>query len=148
MSHMNGGPAPDTDAALVLGMASTAMPFADTAEAEAERWLRILRLHGEAGTALQALGVSEGPLEGSGDATQAHGHSFEEGARDAVSVVTDGAVRIAGMRGARAVGTSDVLVSVMEVYGADFDHVLRVHGTDRDEVLQRLGVEMPGAPGT
>ncbi len=47
----------------------------------------------------------------------------------------------------RAVGTSDVLVSVMEVYGADFDHVLRVHGTDRDEVLERLGVEMPGAPG-
>ena len=44
-------------------------------------------------------------------------------------------------------GTSDVLVSVMEVYGADFDHVLRVHGTDRDEVLGRLGVTLPGTAG-
>jgi hypothetical protein len=35
----------------------------------------------------------------------------------------------------------------MEVYGADFDHVLRVHGTDRDEVLGRLGVTMSGGTG-
>ncbi len=54
---------PDLDSALVLGMASTAIPFARSREEEAERWLRILRLHGEAGAALQALGVSEAPLE-------------------------------------------------------------------------------------
>src|ERR1019366_7136527 len=42
------------DAAMVLGIASTAMPFARTREEEAERWLRVLRLHGEVGIALQA----------------------------------------------------------------------------------------------
>ena len=66
---MSGGSALAPDAAIVLGIASTAMPFARTPEAEAERWLRVLRLHGEAGAALQALGVSEGtlgvPAEGS-----------------------------------------------------------------------------------
>jgi hypothetical protein len=129
---------------MVLGMASTAMPFADTSQAEAERWLRILRLHGEAGIALQALGVSEAPLEKPRE--DGHGNGRDGAAdRDVVAAVTDGAVSIASRRGARAVGTSDVLIAVMDVYGEDFDRVLRVHGTDRDEVLERLGVSMPGS---
>jgi hypothetical protein len=40
------------------------MPFARTPEEEVERWLRVLRLHGQVGIALQALGVSEVPLPG------------------------------------------------------------------------------------
>jgi hypothetical protein len=52
---------------MALGIASTAMPFARTATDEAERWLRVLRLHGEAGMALRALGVSEGPLLAAGE---------------------------------------------------------------------------------
>src|SRR5215210_2286646 len=50
------------DAALVVGLAGTAMPFAHSAEDEAERWLRALRLHGQVGVTLQALGVGESPL--------------------------------------------------------------------------------------
>ena len=143
---MSAPPAPDTDAAMVLGMASTAMPFAESHEAEAERWLRILRLHGQAGVALQALGVSENPIEGPherGVGDQAGG-SHQPGG-DTVAEVTAGAVRAATRRGARTVGTSDVLVAVMDVYGADFDRVLRAHGTDRGEVLERLGVEPRGS---
>ena len=37
------------DAALVVALAGTAMPFAHSAEDEAERWLRALRLHGQVG---------------------------------------------------------------------------------------------------
>jgi hypothetical protein len=131
-------PSPDVDAALVLGMASTAIPFARSREAEAERWLRILRLHGEAGAALQALGVSEAPLEGHGE------HIEEESAPasgDVIARVGEAAAVAAARRGAPRFGTSDVLVAVIDVYGSDFNHVLRIHGTDRDEVIERLELQ-------
>jgi hypothetical protein len=143
---MSTAPSPDADAAMVLGMAATAMPFADSREAQAERWLRILRLHGDAGTALQALGVSEGPLESQPESGAEEGFDPAAGTGDVVTAVTDSAVHLARERGAHALGTSDVLVAVMQVYGEDFDHVLRVHGTDRGEVLERLGVEIPSSP--
>lgn len=128
-------PSPDLDAALVLGMASTAIPFARSREEEAERWLRILRLHGEAGAALQALGVSEAPLEGAGPHEDETGHADSE---DIVARVGDAAAVGAGRRQAQCFTTIDVLVAVMDVYGNDFNQVLRSHGTDRQEVLDRL----------
>jgi hypothetical protein len=128
--------APDT--AIVLGIASTALPFACTPEDAAERWLRVLRLHGDAGAALQALGVSEGPLrapdEHEGGLAAADADDGDEVAR-----VIEYAVHRAGDRGVAAVATSDVLMAVMDVYGADFERVLRAHGSDRDEVIERLG---------
>ena len=139
-------PAPDTDAAMVLGMAATAMPFARSNEDQAERWLRILRLHGEAGTALQALGVSEGPLESAHHGEDAgEADRASEIAADVVAKVTGDATALASERGAHALGTTDVLVAVMRVYGSDFDRVLRTHGTDRDEVLERLGQQASSA---
>jgi hypothetical protein len=141
---MSGSPAPDLDAALVLGMASTALPFAGSREEEAERWLRILRLHGDAGAALQSLGVSEAPLEdaaGGGTAREAPGNETS------VAEVGARAADFASRRGSHAVGSTDVLVAVMDVYGEDFDRVLRVHGTDRGEVLERLGVAPSGQTG-
>jgi hypothetical protein len=136
---MSSGPVLAPDAAIALGIASTAVPFARTPEAEAERWLRVLRLHGRVGIALQALGVSEQPLPGEA-ASADHERAGAAGAgRDAVARVTEHAVRIAGERHAPALATTDVLMAVMHVYGEDFDRVLRVHGTDRDEVLERLG---------
>jgi hypothetical protein len=130
-------PAPDVDTAIVLGMASTALPFADTREAEAERWLRILRMHGEAGEALQALGVSEAPLEATPDdglPPVAGGHD----ARDVIKEVTALAVSSAAARKSRIVTAADVLIAVMDFYGEDFDRVLHVHGINRDELLLRL----------
>lgn len=143
---MNTRPAPDTDAAMVLGMAATAMPFARSPEDQAERWLRILRLHGDAGTALQALGVSEAPLEPThnGAGGEQAAPSFEV-APDVITAVTEDAIAMASRRGAPALGTTDVLVAVMHVYGTDFDHVLRIHGTDRGEVLERLGLDTAGS---
>ncbi len=132
------------DAEIVLGIASTAMPFARTRQAEAERWLRVLRLHGEAGAALQALGVSEGPLAevpAHTESPSAPPPGAEE--RDAVAQVAEQAVRIANGRGVEGVATTDVLMAVMEVYGEDFECVLRAHGTDSDAVLEQLGAAPP-----
>lgn len=141
---MSASPALAPDAAIVVGIASTALPFACTPEDAAERWLRVLRLHGEAGAALQALGVSEGPLRGSGEHDHAWAPPVSSGAgpdaRDALARVLQSAAASAERRGAAGVGTSDVLMAVMDVYGADFERVLRAHGTDRDEVTERLAL--------
>lgn len=128
------------DAAMALGIASTAMPFARTPEDQAERWLRVLRLHGDAGVALQALGVSEESLSAVDEQGRPVAGTGGTGAEpDAVERIADGATQIAVSRGAGGVATSDLLLAVMQVYGADFDRVLQAHGTDRDEVLERLG---------
>ena len=50
------------DAATVVAFAGSALPFADSADDEVERWLRPLRLFGEAGAVLQGLGIGEARL--------------------------------------------------------------------------------------
>jgi hypothetical protein len=143
---MSTGLALAPDAAMALGIASTAMPFARTREDEAERWLRVLRLHGQVGIALQALGVSEMPLTTRAERARASASSSTTsagaggGEDDTVARVTEQAIRIAGERDAPALTTTDVLMAVMRVYGDDFDRVLRVHGAEREEVLERLGL--------
>jgi hypothetical protein len=142
------------DAAIVLGIASTAMPFARTPEAEVERWLRILRVHGEAGAALQEIGVSEGRLPESGAdverwAQSARGSaprvklSLPAGERpDPVERVVNEAVEIAARRGRSEVATTDLLLAVMCVYGGDFERVLHAHGAEREELVECLGIEL------
>jgi anti-sigma B factor antagonist len=130
----------NTDAAMALGLASTAMPFAASPQAEALRWLRILRLHGEAARVLCALGIGELPLPDA-DADQQGAHLAPAGrqARDAVTIISERAVQFARERNATAVGTGDILIAVMAFYGPDFERVLAAHGTDRDEVIGQLG---------
>jgi hypothetical protein len=115
------------------------MPFATSRRAEALRWLRILRLHGEAARVLCALGVGEAPLPDGdpGDADELLA-SASRGDRDPIASVSELSARIARKRGATTVGTGDILVAVMRFYGSDFDLVLAAHGTDRDEVIGRL----------
>jgi anti-anti-sigma factor len=128
-----------TDAAMAVGLASTAMPFAASRRAEALRWVRILRLQGEAARVLCALGVGETPLP-DGATTDAGDTAAQEDRndRDSVTAVSELAVRLARKRGATAVGTGDILLAVMRFYGPDFDAVLSAHGTDRDEIAAHL----------
>jgi ATP-dependent Clp protease ATP-binding subunit ClpA len=141
---VNAEPTLDPDTAMVLGIAATAMPFARTPEAEAERWLRVLRQHGEVGAVLQALGVSEGALHAPGEDSPRE-RAGPPDDRDAVAQVTEDAVHIAARRGSTGVTTTDVLMAVMHYYDEDFDRVLRAHGSDRDEVIARLATKMPGS---
>ena len=125
------------DAALVVALAGTAMPFAHSAEDEAERWLRALRLHGQVGAALQGLGVGEAPLmTGAEQGDDPHGTPpFGPGVLDDV---TQRAREFAAGRHADTVGTADMLFAVMDVYGKLFDRLLYVRGTGREELTERL----------
>jgi hypothetical protein len=125
------------DAALVVALAGTAMPFAHSAEDEAERWLRALRLHGQVGTALQALGVGEAPLMTGTDAEE-NGPGTPPMGADVLDEVTRLAGEFAAAREAETVGTTDLLFGVFNVYGKLFERVLYRRGTSREELTERL----------
>jgi hypothetical protein len=123
------------DSAVVLALAGTAIPFSDSAESEAQHWLRILRMHGEVGTAMQALGVGERPLD---ERKRDPGQRFRRGGENVVDLVTARAVKIARTRSASMVGTVDVFEAVRDIYGSFFDDVLYSHGASAEELLERL----------
>lgn len=123
------------DAVTVLGLAGTALPFAQSVDDEVERWLRPLRLYGEAGGALQALGVGEGRL----DATQAgHPEPSADSPSETLHQVTMAASRIAAERGGSTVGTSDILIAVVRHYGDAFDRALKCRFSDSAELMSLL----------
>jgi hypothetical protein len=131
------------DAAIVLALAETAIPFAVSVEDEAERWVRLLRLHGQVGLALQSLGVGEAPLS-----TIAQPHAVRvlrsrPLGENPVADVTLGARRLAAKRGARAAATVDVLFAVIGVYGRTFERALYIRGTSVEELLERLPAAEP-----
>jgi hypothetical protein len=125
------------DAALVVALAGTAMPFAHSAEDEAERWLRAMRLHGQVGAALQALGVGEAPLMTGSDAEHG-GPGTPPMGPDVLDEVTRRAGGFAAAREAETVGTPDLLFAVFDLYGQLFDRVLYLRGTSREELTERL----------
>lgn len=126
------------DAAIVLALAETAIPFAATREDEAERWVRVLRLHGQVGGALQALGVGEAPLE---TVAEPAPRTPRRPGENVVAQIAIAAARFAAGRAATLVGTVDVLFAVLEVYGKTFDRALYVRGTSREELIGRLALE-------
>jgi hypothetical protein len=126
------------DAALVVALAGTAIPFAHNAEDEAERWLRAMRLHGQVGSTLQALGVGESPLMTGSDQDYAEGHGTPNLGPDVLDDVTGRAADFATARGADNVGTTDILFAVLDVYGKLFDRALYMRGTSREELVERL----------
>ena len=127
------------DAALVFGLAGLSMPFAHSPADEAERWLRVLRLHGRVGEALQSLGIGEAPLMTAATARKRN-YDFNPSARgdEAVQRVLAGAELMAALRGADRVATLDILFAVLDIYGSDFDRALYIRGSSRAELLSRL----------
>ena len=124
------------DAAIVMALAETALPFAASREDEAERWVRVLRLHGQVGGVLQGLGVGEAPLETVAD--RPAGGDAPRDARATVAEVSAAASRYAAGRASKLVSTVDVLFAVFEIYGRAFDRALYVRGASREELIERL----------
>ncbi|MDQ6731214.1 MAG: hypothetical protein M3022_13195 [Actinomycetota bacterium] len=117
-------------------MAGTALPFAQSVDDEVERWLRPLRLYGQAGGALQSLGVSEGRLV---ETQQSHPERSDDSPSETLHLVATAASRIAVERGCTTVGTLDILLAVMGHYGEAFDCALRCRSSDRAELMTVLG---------
>jgi hypothetical protein len=126
------------DAALVVALAGTALPFAHSAQDEAERWLRALRLHGEVGAALQGLGVGEAPLVGGDEAGRPDGPESPPLGPEVLEDVTRQAGEYAAGREAETVSTADLTFAVLDVYGDLFERVLYQRGTSREELTERL----------
>ena len=122
----------------MVALVGTAIPFAHSQEDEAERWLRAMRLHGQVGSTLQALGVGEAPLMTGGERDQPEGHGTPPLGAEVLDDVTDRAAEFATARGAENVGTTDILFAVFDVYGKLFDRALYLRGTSRKELVERL----------
>jgi anti-sigma B factor antagonist len=129
-------PALSPDAAIVVGLAATALPFAESTQDELRRWVRILSLQGEAGRALQRVGVTDVDAElttvAAGDAVGPDAHV------DSVNRVTQAAAAIATDREAAHVSTVDLLLAVMMIYGDAFDRELTSHGTSSTALIECL----------
>ena len=123
------------DALTVLGLAGTALPFAESVDDEVERWLRPLRLYGEAGASLQALGIGEAPVAGTADRPH---QAVQTTPQETLAVVTAAAATIAAERGTPTIGTQDILTAVMRHYGEAFERALDRHSGDSAELLERL----------
>jgi hypothetical protein len=123
------------EAAIVMGLAATAVPFASSREDEAERWLRVMRLYGQVGRALQSLGVGEAPLETPSVAPERRRRDKSE---DPVGEVTRVANGLARVNASNVVGTVHLFFAVLRTYAGAFDRALYARGTTRDEVVARL----------
>jgi len=133
------------DAALVVALAGTAMSFSHSAEDEAERWLRALRLHGHVGAALQALGIGEAPLMTGSERSDEPTGTPPLGPHTMERVALRGE-ELAIKRGSRTVGTVDLLFAVFEMYGRRFDRALYLRGSSREELVERLAeIEYPAS---
>jgi hypothetical protein len=122
---------------VVLALARTALPFARTPTEEAQRWLRVMRMHGHVGAALQALEVGERALAPASDEPSGAGRRAKGQPRD-VEEVCRAAMELARRSGAECVGTVHVLFAVLQAYGSALDHDLHRRGTSRDEPFARL----------
>jgi anti-anti-sigma factor len=126
------------DAATVVGLVSTAMPFADGPVDQAERWLKVLSRNGDAGFVLDAAGVrdrsSETLATPSGSAASA---PLAPGV-DPVDAVTAHANRVVRSRGETTTRSTDLLEAVRDIYGDVFEEVLRRHSAEPEGALERL----------
>ncbi|HTU96809.1 MAG TPA: STAS domain-containing protein [Solirubrobacteraceae bacterium] len=126
-----------SDSTIVIGLAATALPFAESTTDELRRWLRILSAHGEAGRALRCVGVADsGPVAITAGRLDAAGPASHAESLTRVDAV---AGMIAADRQAASVSTVDLLLAVMTVYGDAFDLELHARGTSAAALIDCLG---------
>jgi hypothetical protein len=131
-------PAPSRHAAAALILGHLTVPAEATATDQAERWLRILRLHGRAGEAFRRVGIRERPIA-----------TVAEPAKGARTLgqheVIASAANVARAAGASTTDTVHVLFAVRAVFGPSLDRALYAQGISWDQLTKQL-VDEPVAP--
>ena len=121
-------------AAIFLALAETLVPSAASRADEAERWLRIMREHGQVGEALADLGMVSGQLS-----TPSLGSASRQPDPESVPAVASAAASLAAERNAPAITGVDVLFAVILQYGPLFDRALYgATSKQRDDLLAVL----------
>jgi hypothetical protein len=120
--------------AITLGYLTIA-PEAPAAD-QAERWLRILRLHGRAGQALQRLGIRELPPATVAEPPKSTSSRLAPGS--AQWTVIESAAGLARTAGAPTTDTVHVLFAVRAVFGSSLDRALYGHGVTWEQVTTQL----------
>jgi anti-sigma B factor antagonist len=136
--HRDAQPLLSSDATIVMGLAATALPFAESTPDELRRWLRILSAHGEAGRALRCVGVTDTDAAPEAPGPLAAGAGDPSLHLESLTRVAAAAGLIASDRYAASVSTVDLLLAVMTVYGDAFDRELRARGTGSADLIECL----------
>jgi hypothetical protein len=126
------------DAATVVGLVSTAMPFAAGPVDQVERWLKVLSRNGDAGFVLDAAGIGDRSSVDMEPASAPAASTSLEPDVDPVDAVTTYANRAVRSRGETTTRSTDLLEAVRDLYGDVFEEVLRRHSAEPDGALDRL----------
>jgi hypothetical protein len=136
-------PPPSRDAAAVITLASVSVPPSAQPVEQAERWLRILRLHGRVGQALQGVGVPESPVATVAEPVPAPGDPATE--MDSPAMVAEWAAKLAQGSGAPTVDTVHVLFAARKIFGTSLDRALYRRGTTWDQLVRGLTAPVQAA---
>ncbi|HWD64984.1 MAG TPA: STAS domain-containing protein [Solirubrobacteraceae bacterium] len=126
------------DAAAVVGLVSTAMPFAGGPADQVERWLKALSRNGDAGFVLGAAGVADQTAGDPQPESNAAPSSALPPEADPVDAITAYANRAVRSRGETTTRSTDLLEAVRDLYGDVFEDVLRRHSAQPEGALERL----------
>jgi hypothetical protein len=121
------------EAAAVIALAESAVPYASSGIAEVDYWLRVLRREGtgKVGRALAELGFPDEQLVARADPAS-------PGAMESIDVVRTTAGDFARRRQATAVTTTDVLFAILTRYGRTATQALYERGIERRELLDQI----------
>jgi hypothetical protein len=122
---------PSRHAAAALTFGYLTVPSEVPPADQAERWLRILRLHGRTGEALQRAGVRELPLATVAEPARGPRRAGQQ-------EVIRCAAELARLAGAGTTDTVHVLFAVRVVFGSSLDRALYGHGIGWDQLTNQL----------
>lgn len=118
------------DAAMVVGLAATALPFTDSLAAEADTWARIF-------VAFSCVGednfqaTEAPPAHAQATPQESRAGAGQDGQLKRIDTIVAHATRLAALRGNCIVRADDLVRAAMATYGVTFEGALHAHATNQ-----------------